>query len=657
MPRRPIIAALVIASLVALTLLGVGQRQATADPEAPPTFVSQFGTTGTGNGQFRSPFGPAIDGLGNVYVVDYLNNRVQKFDADGTFITTWGTSGSGNGQFKFPRAVAVDDSNNIYVADSFNHRIQKFTSGGVFSLKWGTLGSGNGQFDAPHGVATDSAGNVYVADLVNQRIQKFNSTGGFITKWGSAGTGNGQFSLPISVAVDPTGNVYVVDRNNNRVQKFDSNGTFLAKWGTTGAGDGQFNKPWGVSVDADGNVYVADDNNNRVQKFSPEGAFLAKWGTAGSGPGQFDDPVGVAINPDTGRIYVADSGNDRIQVFEPASVPDDVGATATAAAEATASANATATAASADAAATAAANATATAVAATATAAAAQPGGATAPTPTPAPTSTPTPEPTAQPTPEPTPTPIPPYTGPIPAAPAMPDGVDVQEPVRPDLDVAAAITFGDEATDAASVKILAGSSAGFMFLRMTGIDRTEPPATEARRAIQERLEQVVEQLPPTLAIVGDRLFEITPVEPDGDPVTGPLSRPVTISFAYTDSDAAQAGSVFNLRILRYDSAIGAWAPLHTTIDFAGKRLTAQVTNLSVFAIGRVVAGGLVQPLQAGASAPGAAILPNTGGIAPGSGLLIGMLAAGIAFVLTGGAFLFRKSSRVPMRQEERSNRD
>ncbi|HYA84904.1 MAG TPA: hypothetical protein VEH06_15875 [Candidatus Bathyarchaeia archaeon] len=50
----------------------------------------------SGKGQFKGPVAVAVDHMGNVYVADYGNNRIQKFNSNGTFITTWGELGSGN---------------------------------------------------------------------------------------------------------------------------------------------------------------------------------------------------------------------------------------------------------------------------------------------------------------------------------------------------------------------------------------------------------------------------------------------------------------------------------------------------------------------------------------------------------------------------------
>ena len=57
----------------------------------------------------------------------------------------WGTAGSGDGEFQNPQDVAIDSLGNLYVTDTNNHRIQKFDNNGQFIIEWGTFGSNHGR--------------------------------------------------------------------------------------------------------------------------------------------------------------------------------------------------------------------------------------------------------------------------------------------------------------------------------------------------------------------------------------------------------------------------------------------------------------------------------------------------------------------------------
>jgi hypothetical protein len=195
--------------------------------------ISKWGSYGMANAQFDAPFSAIVDSSGNVFVADTINNRVQKFQLSnpcptGTkqivsgicFVTKWGSQGTANGQFEGHRNIAVDSLGNVFVADTDNHRIQKFTNNGNFIGAWGSLGTSNGKFQYPLGVTIDLSGNVFVADTANHRIQKFTNSGTFVTKWGSEGNADGQFSSPVDIDVDTSGNIFVVDNDNFRIQKF-----------------------------------------------------------------------------------------------------------------------------------------------------------------------------------------------------------------------------------------------------------------------------------------------------------------------------------------------------------------------------------------------------------------------------------------------------
>jgi len=91
----------------------------------------------TANGQFTSPESVAVDSSGNLYIADTGNNRIQKFAPDGSFISKFGSEGSGTGQFKSPQGIYVDEDNHIWVADTGNQRIQEFKLDGTFIKSWG----------------------------------------------------------------------------------------------------------------------------------------------------------------------------------------------------------------------------------------------------------------------------------------------------------------------------------------------------------------------------------------------------------------------------------------------------------------------------------------------------------------------------------------
>ena len=231
-------------------------------------YLGKMGSLGSGNGQLNYPYGVAVDSQGNIYVSDY-SSRIQKLDPNGTFISNVATSGSGAGQVSGPAGLFVDSQDNLYVADASNHRIQRFSSSSEVTLGFGQAGSADGEFSTPQDIYVDASGNIYVADLYNNRIQKFDSNGNFLLKFGSQGTGNGEFNFPSSVAVNTQGEIFVADSYNSRIQVFDSNGSFLNKFGVYGFGPNQINYTSSLRFDSSDNLYIADYINSTVSIWSP----------------------------------------------------------------------------------------------------------------------------------------------------------------------------------------------------------------------------------------------------------------------------------------------------------------------------------------------------------------------------------------------------
>ena len=287
------------------------------------------------DGYIRNSYGIALDEAGNIYVADYYNNRIQKFDQNGNFISKFGTQGTGDGQLNYPYGVALDSSGNLYVSD-YSNRIQKFNSSGTFISNIATSGSSDGQVSYPSDIFIDSGDNLYVADSNNHRIQKFDSNGNFVMKFGSNGSGDGQFIYPTSVTTDRYGNLFVVDTYNNRIQKFDNNGNFLMKFGTYGSDNGELEYPSDILIDSSDYIYVSDTKNDSVQIFNSSGAYVGKLGTFGFSQDKFNSPTAIALDSHN-NLYISQLYNNFISVYSPASLnitsiqssPTETGATIT----------------------------------------------------------------------------------------------------------------------------------------------------------------------------------------------------------------------------------------------------------------------------------------------------------------------------------------
>jgi len=253
----------------------------------------------------KAPTGIAIDAVGNIFIADYYNNRIRKVDISTGIITTIAGNGvvgyGGDGgpavsaNIWLPSGVAVDAGNNVYIADWVNQRIRKVD--GLTGIITTVAGNGIAGFSGdggpavsaelfqPYSVSLDAGGNIYIADYVNNRIRKVLAGTGIIST--IAGTGaqgynrdglpglSTNLTAPTGITVDIFGNVYIADLSQ-RVLRMDAiTGiiTTIAGNGTQGfSGDGgpavnaQLFNPWDIFINGNGDLYIADNSNNRVRK-------------------------------------------------------------------------------------------------------------------------------------------------------------------------------------------------------------------------------------------------------------------------------------------------------------------------------------------------------------------------------------------------------
>ena len=166
-----------------------------------------IGRNATGGPGFRHPVDLALGSNGTIYVINRGDEfqpcqRVSVITIDEEFIRDFGSVGTGDGQFTWPTAIALDSDENVYVADEWLNRISVFDKDGNYLGKWGTPGSGEGEINGPSGIVFDGDDNLYITEELNHRVSKFTKDGRFIMNWGNEGQGEGEFNHPWGIALD-----------------------------------------------------------------------------------------------------------------------------------------------------------------------------------------------------------------------------------------------------------------------------------------------------------------------------------------------------------------------------------------------------------------------------------------------------------------------
>jgi hypothetical protein len=156
-------------------------------------FLEAWGTAGSGPGQLAlTTHDPNPDSVGAIafapdgsfYIADNGNYRVEKFDKNRKFVLQWGSFGTGDGQFGSPKGIATDGKS-VWVSDDPRNDVQVFDTDGHFLRKYPgfLLFSRSGP---PWFGADDS--NLYEIDDAGKIISQFP------VDWGSLGGHPVQFA-------------------------------------------------------------------------------------------------------------------------------------------------------------------------------------------------------------------------------------------------------------------------------------------------------------------------------------------------------------------------------------------------------------------------------------------------------------------------------
>ena len=323
------------AVIISLFLIFSSQAQAKSPPpgtgtsEIPANILIMLDNSGSMSAKLYNsvqvyyPLDVATDSSGNVYVMEYYNNRIKVFNSSGAYLRSFGGYGTGCNQWKYARQFDIYDDK-IYLADTYGHKIK------VIDLNGRCLDNNTSIFNYPHAIAASQT-KVYVGFASRTEIRSFYrdrihisdswSSGGVIQyPWGMSiskdqsklviadysanriirlginsnkisfshhgqsynaySSANGYFRRPTDAAYDSSGNIYATDLYGHRIQKLNSGAIYQAKTGTYSTSSG-FRYPYGTHVDSNDNIYVTDFYNYAVRKYDTNLTETATYGGGG----------------------------------------------------------------------------------------------------------------------------------------------------------------------------------------------------------------------------------------------------------------------------------------------------------------------------------------------------------------------------------------
>jgi DNA-binding beta-propeller fold protein YncE len=178
-------------------------------------------------GRFAGAADLDYDVAGNIYVVDRVGNMLVKFSPRGDSVRAVSGFGRGQLQFDSPAGVCARRGNDIYVADYNNHRVQRFNRMLDYITTISTRDDPDERkrFGYPRDVAVTRQGDLMIVDGENRRILKIDAFGKVERAFGDLNAGAGRLVDPSQIEVDDEDNVYVLDRD--RILQFDPFGSFV----------------------------------------------------------------------------------------------------------------------------------------------------------------------------------------------------------------------------------------------------------------------------------------------------------------------------------------------------------------------------------------------------------------------------------------------
>ena len=199
-----------------------------------------------------------VKGSGDrLYLSEYRGCRVSILNSRGEWQAYIGSKGLGEGMFIGPQNLAVDEDGYLYVVDYGNQRISKFDPDGAFILSFGLKTALFPGFLSPTGIAVKN-GTIYAADAAAKQIYLFDPNGNYLGILAGAGLAG-----PESLRFLSDGRLLVAD--TNRLLLIDTDSAIMRELGAAG---NRRVRIVGADMDSNGNLLAANFAADEVSVLS-----------------------------------------------------------------------------------------------------------------------------------------------------------------------------------------------------------------------------------------------------------------------------------------------------------------------------------------------------------------------------------------------------
>lgn len=273
------------------------------------TYQGAFGVQGSSNGALLQPSAISVDLQGNIYIADTGNNRIQKFSSTGKFLRATGGFGWQHTEFNKPVDVFARLGLQVYVCDYLNERIVQLDRNLNFIAAYQLSGRAPARITSrffPVSLVRNAYGDIFVLDRDRPAVAKYQTFTTSHSEFAEQGTGVVQLNDPVQLAV--SANVlYVADQAENCIRSFDFFGNYLQDITLPDAG-----QPAGLDVDEQQRLWICDSANKHILCFDSEGIVTGLLDYRNS-DGNLSSPIDVAVYKKT--VYVLDNLTGTVHIF------------------------------------------------------------------------------------------------------------------------------------------------------------------------------------------------------------------------------------------------------------------------------------------------------------------------------------------------------